>query len=96
MNLEQAIEDELVKWCRTYGWDKYSETAIDLSASLHSIAMATAEALRVRVVMEPTYPSENSPDIYGNARIEAYQNGYKLAIYDSQKREQEWFGIANK
>ena len=64
-----------------------------IATSLHSIAMATAEALKVEVVMELTYPSENSPDIYGNARIKAYQNGYNSAISESRQREQKWFGI---
>ena len=64
-----------------------------IATSLHSIAIATADALKTRVAMEPTHPSENSPDIYGNARIEAYKNGYNSAISDSRQREQKWFGI---
>ena len=64
-----------------------------IATSLHSIAMATADALRFTDVVAPTYPSENSPDIYGNARIEAYKNGYNSAISDSLQREQKWFGI---
>ena len=92
MNLEKLIEIEVKKWCMKSGWDEYNEPAIDFSASLHSIAMATADALRFTDVVAPTYPSENSPDIYGNARIKAYQNGYKSAISDSRNREQKWFG----
>ena len=96
MNLEKLIEIEVKKWCMKSGWDEYSEPAIDFAASLYFIALATADALKTRVAIEPTHPSENSPDIYGNARIEAYQNGYNYAISDSQQREQKWFGIDNK
>ena len=101
MNLEQAIEDELVKWCRTYGWDKYSETAIDLSASLHSIALATADALKVETVsLHDEYNEEESKlmvKIFGSTTTSKYikerRKGYNSSISDSQQREQEWFGI---
>ena len=60
MNLEKLIEIEVKKWCMKSGWDEYNEPAIDFSASLHSIAMATADALRVEVVRAHTYASENA------------------------------------
>ena len=100
MNLEQAIKDEVEKinkfdWEQIFGKNSGAKKAVEtlFATSLHSIARATADALRLEVVMEPTHPSENSPDIYGNARIEAYKNGYNSAISDSRQREKEWFGI---
>ena len=91
MNLEQAIKNEVEKinkfdWEQIFGKNSGAKKAVEtlFATSLHSIALATAEALRVRVVMEPTH---------GNERIEAYQNGYKLAVYDSRQRGKEWFGI---
>ena len=102
MNLEQAIKDEVEKFKDDVEKIDYpphdmvlDEDAVKkfLNTALHSIAIATADALKTRVAMEPTHPSENSPDIYGNARIEAYKNGYNSAISESRQREKEWFGI---
>ena len=87
MNLEQAIKDEVEKWCMKSGWDEYNEPAIDFAASLYFIAMATADALRVEVVRAHTCASENA-EVY-----RAVDRGQEIAISDSLQREQEWFGI---
>ena len=87
MNLEKLIEIEVKKWCMKSGWDKYSEPAIDFATSLHSVAKATANAVRVEVQRAHTYASENG-DIY-----RAVDRGQEIAISASKEKEQEWFGI---
>ncbi len=94
MNLEQAIEDEVEKWNTNPALLEMTklEQATFL-ASLHSIALATANALRVeeqRINIDTYLPLIQNWD--GANFDTPFNHGHKLAISDSQKREQKWFG----
>ena len=108
MNLEQVIKDEVEKinkfdWEQIFGKNSGAKKAVEtlFATSLHSIAMATADALRVKTVsLHNEYNEEESElmvKIFGSTATSEYtlerRRGYNLAIYDSRQRERKWFGI---
>ena len=108
MNLEQAIKNEVEKidkfdWEQIFGKNSGAKKAVEtlFATSLHSIAIATADALRVETVsLHDEYNEEESElmlKIFGSTTTSKYikerRKGYKSAISDSLQREKEWFGI---
>lgn len=70
----QWNEEIAPKLSNTFGHDFLRQSYLSICSN---------EILRLegeRIVKEEKLPFENSPDIYGNARLEAYKKGFNSAL----------------
>lgn len=87
----KQVEDEL-KYVATYASPERREQLLGFLKNLFERLLRTErESYQKELVAswekkiikkEERLPYENSPDIYGNARMEAYKKGYNQAIED--------------